>query len=204
LSALDARVRLRLRHEIKALQRTLGVTTIMVTHDQEEALTMADRIVVMNHGVIEQVGTPVEIYREPRTAFVADFVGSMNFLPGHLMAPGRVRVSQLELCCSANGLAPESPVTVAIRPEDILVEEGAARAPENAFEADIVHIEFLGSHVRARLVAVALGDEPLHADLSTNLVRRMALAEGRRLPVTLPRERLRIYPVRSPDPGSGG
>ena len=66
LSALDAKVRVHLRHEIKELQRELGVTTIMVTHDQEEALTMADRIVVMNHGVIEQVGTPLEIYREPQ------------------------------------------------------------------------------------------------------------------------------------------
>ena len=75
LSALDARVRVHLRHEIKDLQRSLGVTTIMVTHDQEEALTMADRIVVMNHGVIEQVGTPADIYREPATPFVADFVG---------------------------------------------------------------------------------------------------------------------------------
>src|SRR5260221_4293563 len=84
LSALDARVRLRLRHEIKALQRTLGVTTIMVTHDQEEALTMADRIVVMNQGAIEQIGTPQEIYRKPTTAFVAAFVGSWQFLPGTL------------------------------------------------------------------------------------------------------------------------
>jgi iron(III) transport system ATP-binding protein len=194
LSALDAKVREHLRQEIKALQRRLRVTTIMVTHDQEEALTMADRIVVMNHGVIEQVGTPVEIYREPQTAFVADFVGSMNFLPGRLMAPGRVRVSQLELCCAANGLAPESEVTVAIRPEDILVQEGAAGDPENAFEAQIAQIDFLGSYVRARLAAAAIGDEPLHADFSINLVRRMALAEGRRLPVSLPRERLRVYP----------
>jgi iron(III) transport system ATP-binding protein len=195
LSALDAKVRLRLRHEVRALQQRVGVTTIMVTHDQEEALTMADRIVVMNHGVIEQVGTPVEIYREPRTAFVADFVGSMNFLPGRLMAPGRVRVSQLELCCSANGLAPESPVMVAIRPEDILVQEGAARDPENALEVEIAQLDFLGSYVRARLAAAVIGDEPLHADFSINLVRRMALAEGRRLPVTLPRERLRVYPT---------
>ena len=90
LSALDARVRLRLRHEIKALQRRLGVTTIMVTHDQEEALTMADRIVVMNQGAIEQVGTPQEIYRRPATAFVADFVGAMNFWT--LIAPDRVKV----------------------------------------------------------------------------------------------------------------
>jgi iron(III) transport system ATP-binding protein len=202
LSALDAKVRVHLRHEVKALQRRVGVTTIMVTHDQEEALTMADRIVVMNHGVIEQVGTPLQVYREPQTAFVADFVGSMNFLPGRLTAPGRVRISQLELCCPANGLGPESPVTVAIRPEDILVE-GAASAPENAFEAEIAQIDFLGSYVRARLAAAAIGEAPLHADFSINLVRRLALAEGRRLPVTLPRERLRIYPVRSPDSGFG-
>src|SRR5689334_24083684 len=80
LSALDARVRQSLRHEIRALQRRLGVTTIMVTHDQEEALAMADRIVVMNHGVVEQVGTPMEVYTRPRSPFVARFVGQMNFL----------------------------------------------------------------------------------------------------------------------------
>jgi iron(III) transport system ATP-binding protein len=117
----------------------------------------------------------------------------MNFLPGRLSAPGRVRISQLELCCSANGLAPNSEVTVAIRPEDIVLQEGAGEA-ENAFEAEIAQIDFLGSYVRARLTAVQIGDMPLHADLAINLVRRMALAEGRRLPVTLPRERLRIYP----------
>src|SRR5678815_3077564 len=82
LSALDALERVRLRQEIRTLQRTLGVTTIMVTHDQEEALSVADRIVVMNQGVREQVGTPMEIYREPATAFVADFVGKINVLSG--------------------------------------------------------------------------------------------------------------------------
>src|SRR5258705_1108838 len=75
LSALDAKVRLRLRHEIKQLQRRLGVTTILVTHDQEEALTMADRIVLMNEGIVQQVGSPLEIYRHPRNPFVAAFVG---------------------------------------------------------------------------------------------------------------------------------
>jgi iron(III) transport system ATP-binding protein len=197
LSALDAKVRVHLRHEIKALQRRLGVTTIMVTHDQEEALTMADRIVVMNHGVIEQVGTPLEVYREPETAFVAAFVGSMNFLPGRLMARGRVRVQGLELCCATDPLAPKSPVTVAIRPEDILVQEVGGDG-ENAFEAEIAEIDFLGSYVRARLAAPEIGGAPLHADLSINLVRRLDLAAGRRLPVTLPRERLRIYPSTRP------
>ena len=88
LSALDAKVRVHLRHEIRQLQRRVGVTTIMVTHDQEEALTIADRIVVMNHGVIEQVGTPVEVYRRPASAFVADFIGVMNFVPARRGPPG--------------------------------------------------------------------------------------------------------------------
>ena len=97
LSALDAKVRVRLREEIRALQRRLGVTTIMVTHDQEEALAMADRIVVMNQGVIDQVGTPEEIYRFPATPFVADFVGHMTFLDAVVTGPGTVKVGALEL-----------------------------------------------------------------------------------------------------------
>ena len=100
LSALDAKVRVRLRDEIRALQKRLGVTTIMVTHDQEEALAMADRIVVMNHGVIEQVGTPAEIYRAPAIAFVADFVGTMSFLDAKVAGPERMRSGALEIDCT--------------------------------------------------------------------------------------------------------
>ena len=88
LSALDARVRAHLRTEIRRLHQRLKITTIMVTHDQEEALTMADRIVVMNQGVIEQIGTPTEVYRKPASAFVADFVGTTNFLPGVVVDRG--------------------------------------------------------------------------------------------------------------------
>jgi iron(III) transport system ATP-binding protein len=193
LSALDAKVRVHLRREVRELQRRVGVTTIMVTHDQEEALTMADRIVVMNHGVIEQVGTPFEIYAEPRTAFVADFIGTMNFLPGRLVASDRVRVGRLELRCPPHVMAPESSVTVAIRPEDIVVQEAEGGA-ENALEAKIAGVEFLGAFVRARLETPQLGGGELRADLSASVVRRMGLAEGRRLPVVLPRARLRIYP----------
>src|SRR6187549_3291033 len=101
LSALDAIVRVHLRQEIRGLQRKLGVTTVMVTHDQEEALTMADRIVVMNQGAIEQIGTPQEVYRKPATAFVADFVGEMNFLSGTLVAPTRIKVAALTFDCPA-------------------------------------------------------------------------------------------------------
>src|SRR4029079_13316404 len=103
LSALDAIVRVPLRQEIRSLQQRLGVTTIMVTHDQEEALSMADRIVVMNQGVIDQVGTPLQVYREPATPFVADFVGKVNMLAGTVLAPGRVRIGAQEFACAASG-----------------------------------------------------------------------------------------------------
>ncbi len=101
LSALDALERLRLRGEIRALQQRLGVTTILVTHDQEEALSMADRIVVMNQGRIEQVGTPREVYETPATPFAADFIGKVNVLPGVAEAAGRVRVGGIALAVGA-------------------------------------------------------------------------------------------------------
>ena len=96
LSALDAKVRVHLRHEIKELQRKLGVTTIMVTHDQEEALSMADRIVVMNQGTVEQVGTPAQIYRHPTTLFVADFIGETNKVASTYRA-GMVQLGDIAL-----------------------------------------------------------------------------------------------------------
>jgi len=192
LSALDAKVRAYLRHEVRELQRKLGITTIMVTHDQEEALTMADRIVVMNQGVIEQVGTPLEIYRDPKTAFVADFIGTMNFVPGVVRGPGHVRVGQLDLSCRIDGLSQGAEVTVAVRPEDVLVPEGKPVA-ENAFEARVGQMEFLGSFYRANLVAETMGEHSLRADLSINIVRRLNLSRGDMLPVALPSERIRVF-----------
>ena len=105
LSALDAIVRVHLRQEIRSLQRQLGVTTIMVTHDQEEALAVADRIVVMNHGVIEHVGTPMEVYRDPGTPFVADFVGRINVLPARLAEGGRLLFADTPFHCPHDGSA---------------------------------------------------------------------------------------------------
>jgi iron(III) transport system ATP-binding protein len=103
LSALDAKVRVRLRGEIRAIQRELGVTTVMVTHDQEEALTMADKIIVMNEAVVEQAGTPREIYDRPSTPFVANFIGAMNFYsePGGVCAirPERIEISAVKGNC---------------------------------------------------------------------------------------------------------
>ncbi len=194
LSALDARVRQHLRQELKDLQRKLGITTIMVTHDQEEALALADRIVVMNHGVIDQVGTPTEIYRTPASPFVADFVGTMNFLDASVSGPSivavggrRFRVDEL------NGLTPGTAALVCIRPEDVKtrnVEPGA----ENALEVEVRSLEFLGSFARARLTASDGAGPDLVADLSINLLRDLKVETGTRFLVSLPADRLRIYP----------
>lgn len=193
LSALDARVRLRLRHEIKALQRRLGVTTIMVTHDQEEALTMADRIVVMNHGAIDQVGTPQEIYRQPATAFVADFVGSMNFLTGTLEAPDRVKVDGLVVSCPPQeGLAVGTAVRLSIRPEDVRVRDLPADVA-NRVAVEVTELDFVGAFCRATLAMRAAATVTLTADFSSNLIRDLGVAVGSRLDVALPPDRLRVF-----------
>ena len=190
LSALDARVRVRLRHEIKTLQRRLGVTTIMVTHDQEEALTMADRIVVMNHGVIEQVGAPQDIYRAPATAFVADFVGAMNFLDGTLEVPDRVRVGSVSIAClGQEGLATGTGVRLCIRPEDVRVRDLPVGA-RNRLTVKVKELDFVGAFCRASLEA---GDIALMADFSSNLIRDLGVTVGGTLDVALPPDRLRIF-----------
>ena len=192
LSALDARVRLRLREQIRELQRRLGVTTIMVTHDQEEALTMADRIVVMNQGVIEQVGSPTEIYGKPETAFVADFVGKMSFFEGRLSGPGRLSVAGIELACSNDrGLAAGSSVTVGLRPEEVRVR-GVEPGHPNAVAVRVVDLEFLGAFCRARMLTRD-GDVPILADFSANLMRDMDIVAGKELHVVLPPTSLHVF-----------
>ena len=193
LSALDAKVRVHLRHEIKSLQRRIGVTTIMVTHDQEEALSMADRIVVMNHGVIEQVGSPAEIYREPATLFVADFIGAMNKLPAVVEDAGHVRLGDVVLKCRGHALPPGAEATLAVRPEDVVPVEGIGADAGNRFATTIAEMEFLGSFWRARLTGPALGEPGLEADFSVNAIRRLGLAQGSTLSVALPADRLHVF-----------
>lgn len=192
LSALDARVRDHLRGEIKDLQRRLGVTTIMVTHDQEEALTMADRIVVMDHGLIEQVGTPEEIYGQPKTAFVADFIGTMNFIPGSVGDAGSVSVGQSTFTCDTSGHARGDAITVAIRPEDINAQD-ISDGDANVVDAEVKSLEFMGSFYRANLVGPTFGNGDVHADFSVNLVRRKSVNVGSKLPVRLPAEFVQVY-----------
>jgi iron(III) transport system ATP-binding protein len=193
LSALDARVRLRLRDEIKALQRRLGVTTIMVTHDQEEALAMADTIVVMNQGVIEQVGSPQEIYRNPTTAFVADFVGTMTFLDAEIAGPMSLRVGAIELACpDAKRFKTGSAVRIGLRPEEIRVRN-IDRATPNQIATRVMRLDFLGAFCRARLKPDAAPSVAILADFSLNLMRDLAVAEGQPLTVALPPESLRVF-----------
>jgi len=189
LSALDAKVRAMLRNEITDLQRKLGVTTVMVTHDQEEALTMADRIVVMNHGVIEQVGSPLEIYSQPATAFVADFIGTMNFLPATVISPTEVQIGELKINCLSVPAKAGEQITVSIRPEDIVVQD----ASDNRIEANIERIEFLGAFVRAELSNEQMGNHHFHADFSANLVRRNELKVGMKMEIGLPKRNLQLY-----------
>ena len=202
LSALDAKVRVHLRHEVKLLQEQLGVTTIMVTHDQEEALAMADRIVVMNHGVIEQVGTPTEIYRQPANLFVADFIGEMNQLEGTLQSKDKVKVGGVSLACSSAGLNSGDSGVVTIRPEDIVPVEasgksGPKNAPKNVLQAEIAELEFLGAFWRAWLANDKIGEAGLKANFSINAARRLDLKIGKKVKVALPPEHVRVFQRRS-------
>ena len=193
LSALDARVRLRLRDEIKSLQRKLGVTTIMVTHDQEEALAMADRIVVMNRGLIEQIGSPAEIYARPATAFVADFVGTMNFLDVQVVAPGLVELHGTRLTVSAPIAAPpKSRIRLGFRPEEVQIRNLAADQP-NRLKVRVGLLDYLGSFCRATLEPVALPGITITADFSANAMRDHAIAEGQLIDVALPPASLRVF-----------
>ena len=194
LSALDAIVRVQLRGEIRRLQRQLGVTTVMVTHDQEEAFSVADRIVVMNQGSIEQVGSPMQIYRDPASLFVADFVGRINALPARREGDGLRIGSQLFRCehasLAAHGMG--SDLHVYLRPEDILARPIAEGDP-NVFEACITKIDHMGPYCLVRVQSDTLGAQELTVYLSLNYLAEAGLTEGSRLPLRLMPERMRVF-----------
>ncbi len=187
LSALDAKVREGLRLEIRALQQRLGITTIMVTHDQEEALTMADRVVVMRAGRIEQVGTAADLYDRPETRFVAEFVGRINALP----VAGDGSVCGRRMALPAGRVAGRRPALVGIRPEAVRVLAPEA-APEGALRARLEQAIFLGNltHLVLRVEGSPDDDPPLLAELHG--VRPDRLAAGAPLAVELPETALRV------------
>ena len=194
LSNLDAKLRVQMRTEIKALQRKLGLTTIFVTHDQEEALTTADRIAVMDQGVIQQIGTPIELFDNPANRFVATFVGSINLLPGriehaadgaaifdsHIL--GRIRLPGAGV---ASGEA-----DIAVRPHSLLLS-GTSDAGSHAWlEGEVLEREFVGEFVR---YVVAVRNERLTAD-QPHHVGEPVYEPGQRIHVGVDAAQLRVLP----------
>ena len=153
LSALDAKIRVSLRQEIRAIQRDLGITTIFVTHDQEEALSISDRIVVMSAGNIEQVGTPFEIYNKPATRFVATFVGQLNTLSARVDDPARRAVSidgqPVVVPSLPAGARAGDTVSLTMRPEAVQLANGAAR--DIVLDGKVAEVSFLGSVIRLKV-----------------------------------------------------
>jgi putative spermidine/putrescine transport system ATP-binding protein len=154
LSALDAKVRLQLRDEIRRIQQEFGITTLFVTHDQEEALSMADRVAVMRAGHLEQCAAPAELYDRPATAFVAQFVGTMNHLPGKIIDAGKVRAGGRELDVDGDCPAAGTEVNVLLRPENIDLEQDD-EAADAASRGQVLLATFLGATTR---LTVRLGD----------------------------------------------
>ncbi len=152
LSALDAKIRVSLREEIRSVQRKLGITTVFVTHDQEEALSMSDRVVVMSEGRIEQLGTPLEIYNQPRTRFVASFVGTLTILSAKIIDSAARRLTICDQPVKSK-LSPEGKtgqeISVALRPEAIRI--GKPGANSNNLNANVIDINFLGSIMRVKV-----------------------------------------------------
>ncbi len=197
LSALDAKVRVQLREEIRRIQTQLGITTIYVTHDQEEALSISDHVAVMSGGRIEQVGTPAEMYGSPATPFVAEFIGTMNRLEATIAdgSAGEVVYGGLRLRVdAARGREPAEAVVVLVRPEVVEFEPtDDGEAPDGIVVGEVLSHTFLGSVTRIK-VAAAGGE--IAADVST--VRAESLPVGRRVLASFPPESARLLSVAGP------
>ena len=167
LSALDAKVRVKLRTEICRIQRKLGITTIMVTHDQEEALTMADRIVVMNNAVVEQVGAPQEIYNHPRTAFVANFIGTMN-------------------------LYRRDSGTYGVRPESIFISKEMEEQEMENWQGTVTQVEFRGP--LTRVYGCLDNQEPICVDVASDKAISMRLQPEDQIYFHIPKAGIIRYP----------
>jgi len=188
LSALDAKVRVQLREEIRRIQLELGITTLYVTHDQEEALSISDRVAVMYGGKIEQIGSPAEMYGNPASPFVAEFIGTMNRLVSTVAADGTVDYNGVRLQVdAARGLPPGERVLCLVRPETVDVRIADASRVEGALAGEVVSRIFLGSVTRVR---VEDGERNLVADLSTT--QAAPLAVGTKVVANFPADSARL------------
>ena len=149
LGALDLKLRQEMQYELIRLKNELGITFVYVTHDQEEALTMSDTIVVMNQGYIQQIGTPEDIYNEPENAFVADFIGDSNIIPATMVEDKLVNILGAKFKCVDTGFGNNKPVDAVIRPEDVeLVEKG-----KGVIDGEVTHLIFKGVHYEMEVMA---------------------------------------------------
>ena len=142
LAALDLKMRKDMQMELKEMHKSLGITFVYVTHDQEEALTLSDTIVVMSEGKIQQIGTPIDIYNEPINAFVADFIGESNIVPGLMIHDELVEIFGARFACVDKGFGNNKPVDVVIRPEDI----DLLKPEEGTLQGIVTHLIFKGVH----------------------------------------------------------
>jgi spermidine/putrescine transport system ATP-binding protein len=193
LGSLDAKLRKALQIELKALQETVGITFVYVTHDQEEALTMSDRVAVMSQGRIEQIGSPREVYEEPATAYVADFLGTSNLMTGHNYGPGdnsgcRVRLGDVELTAARGDTAARGNVRIVIRPERVKVEPHGSQG-HNRIPAMVERLVYLGS--TTQLILRLVHGEALQA-MVPNQGESLPFEHGTPVSVFLPPEGLRV------------
>ncbi|WP_433861023.1 putative 2-aminoethylphosphonate ABC transporter ATP-binding protein [Pseudomonas thivervalensis] len=185
MSALDARVREHLCGELRRLQKSLGITTVMVTHNQDEAMLMADRIAVINHGRVEQYATPQEIYRAPATPFVAEFVGQGNWLP-YERDGEHARVGELNL--RLHGVRPAERGRLFCRPEAVVINPSMHE--DNLFSAQMREITYLGNRCRLSFELDALPGHTLLAELAPEAMPRLAAPD---IWVALPPRSLQVF-----------
>ncbi len=190
LSNLDAKMRVQVRRELRDLQQSLGITTIFVTHDQEEANTICDRIAVMNDGVVQQVGTPMALYDRPVNLFVAGFLGTANLIEGRIEA-GHFRLSGGDTL-PARAEASPGPAKAMFRPQNARLASAAQSAPSDgvALPGEVLHSEFLGASVR---YAVAVGGNAILIDVA-HQAGDVLLAPGALVRVVIDHERVLFFP----------
>ncbi len=193
LSALDAKIRIRLRTVIKRLQEDLGITLIYVTHDQEEALALADRVVIMRDGEFRQIGSPWEIYKKPKTSFIAEFVGTSNFIKGR-KENGSVRFGAYAFTVENLSTAKEETVYLAIRPENIELL-GPDNMPKNLLPSNIIEtsvevVNFLGAVIR---IAFILEGEEMFVDVTEKDFEKINLKRRDKIKLYFPPKAFHAY-----------
>lgn len=171
LGALDLKLRREMQVELKKIQQQLGITFIYVTHDQEEALTMSDTVVVLNQGYIQQIGTPVDIYNEPTNAFVADFIGESNIIDGIMIRDHLVRILGAEFVCVDEGFGENMPVDVVIRPEDVVLTPPS----QGELKGVVTDIIFKGVHYEMHVLVNGY-EWLVHSTVSTPIGAEVGLS----------------------------